>query len=395
MLTSIIKKEFLLVRRDIHAVMVLFIMPVAFILIMSLSLQDTFHKDDAEKLSVGIIYEVEADKDSTIGILFEQIPGFQLVSYQDVEPRDVVIKNGLVAAIQVSHDFVLSQIKGHDKAGKIESAAPLQISYAPTTPENIRKLLYTAITLKLAVFKAESMIRGKGNEKSIKSKLTVNSLVQENELFKQQSRKPSSVEQTVPAWLIFSMFFVVIPISTTFLIEKQQGTLQRLKTMPVPNVYFLIGKLLPYLVINMIQTVLMFLVGLYLLPLLGGQALHLNENAWLLVPMSLAVSIAAISFALLIATLVKTTEQATTIGGVSNLLFGAIGGIMVPTFIMPEMMQTFARYSPMNWGLEGYLTIILRQGGFAEIVPDMLKLFLFGAVMFSLAIWFYRRTALT
>ena len=95
--------------------------------------------------------------------------------------------------------------------------------------------------------------------------------------------------------------------------------------------------------------------------------------------------------ALLIATLVKTIEQATTIGGLINLLLGATGGIMVPTFIMPLAMQNIASYSPMNWGLEGFLTILLRGGNFIDILPEMAKLSLLSAIFFSLAIFFYHR----
>ena len=195
----------------------------------------------------------------------------------------------------------------------------------------------------------------------------------------------------MPAWLIFSMFFVVIPISTTFILEKQYGTFQRLRTMPVPGSYILIGKLAPYLLINLIQTLLMFLVGIYILPLVGGQGITLGSNAWLLLPMTFSVSVLAISFALFVATLVKTTEQASATGGLSNIIFAAIGGIMVPTFVMPEMMQSFARLSPMNWGLEGFLEIILREGSFTSITPFIIKLLVFAIVFFSIALINYQR----
>jgi len=392
MLYAILKKEFLLVRRDIHALMVLFVMPVAFILIMSLSLQDTFQKNETDLPAVGFFLENTADKETPVVQLLSELSGFQLIAYENKNPEDVVIADKLVAAIQIPREFVNS-LSG---AAMAKEPVLLQVYYAPTTPESIRKILFTAINLKLAVYKAEMIVNAKPVEKNNSEKnLKIASWVQENELYSQQARQPSSVEQTVPAWLIFSMFFVVIPISTTFLIEKQHGTLQRLRTMPVPSVYFLIGKLIPYLCINVIQTLLMFMVGIFLLPMLGGQALHLSDNAILLLPMSLAVSVAAISFALLIATLVRTTEQATTIGGVSNLIFAAIGGVMVPTFVMPEVMQNLARFSPMNWGLEGYLTIILRQGNLADIMPEVAKLAVFAMVLFSLSIWFYRRTKIT
>jgi ABC-2 type transport system permease protein len=233
----------------------------------------------------------------------------------------------------------------------------------------------------------DPMARQKQKERFLGEKLLV-----EQEWNLQQT-KPSSVQQTVPAWLIFSMFFVVIPIAMTFLVEKQLGTLQRLKTMPVPPTYFLVGKLVPYLGINLTQALLMFLVGIYLVPLVGGTGLVLTSNAWLLIPMTISVSIAAISFALFIATIVNTSEQATTIGGTSNLLLGAIGGIMVPTFVMPEMMQNVAKISPMNWGLEGYLDILLKQGNFISIIPEMMKLIVFALVFFGAAILLYRRTS--
>ncbi len=53
----------------------------------------------------------------------------------------------------------------------------------------------------------------------------------------------------------------------------------------------------------------MFLTGVFLVPLLGGEALQLSSNAWLLLPVSLALSLTAISFALLIAVWVKPMNR--------------------------------------------------------------------------------------
>ncbi len=65
----------------------------------------------------------------------------------------------------------------------------------------------------------------------------------------------------------------------------------------------------------------------------------------------------------------ETHEQASTVGGVSNLLMGAMGGVMVPVFVMPDAMQKLAAFSPMNWGLEAFLEILLRQGDFQSVWP--------------------------
>jgi ABC-2 type transport system permease protein len=205
---------------------------------------------------------------------------------------------------------------------------------------------------------------------------------------------PSSVQQNVPAWLIFAMFFVVIPVSSIFIIERQQGTLQRLRAMGVPFHLVLAGKLLPFFIVNQVQAALMVLVGMYLVPQFGSEALELPSSLPLLLnwwAVSSAVSLAAVSWALLIASIAKTSEQATIVGGVGNILMGAVGGIMVPKFIMPASMQKIAALSPMAWGLEGFHTIMLRHGSFADILPSLAQLLVFAAASLLAAIWLNQR----
>ncbi len=202
---------------------------------------------------------------------------------------------------------------------------------------------------------------------------------------------PSAVQQSVPAWLVFSMFFIVIPISNTFISERGQGTLMRLKSMNVSRISLIVGKMVPYLFINAIQVLIMIAIGIYVVPLFGGTALTLGSSPGGLVLIAASVSFSAISVALLIASLARTTEQATTIGGVLNIIFGALGGIMVPTFVMPRFMQELANFSPMSWGLEGFLDIFLRDGGAADVLPESLALLLFGVLMLALTVIILRR----
>ncbi len=391
MLLPIIKKEFLLVSRDVHAVAVLFLMPMMFIFIMSLSLQNTFEDKPEKVIKIGFIFDNPDDQLTETGKKLIDLPDIDIVLYPaKTVTKDAITNDELSTMIILPAGFIENLNKNQNKNYL------LQLYYSPTAPKYVRKLVYSAISQNIVKIQIGKMLlnnrMGIDPDTLLKEQFNSKKVIQENELFNKKAKQPNSVEQTVPSWLIFSMFFVVIPISTTFIIEKQFGTLQRLKTMPVPSSYVLIGKLIPYLCINLVQTLLMFLVGIYLLPLVGGQGLTLNENAWLLLPMSFSVSILAISFALFIATLVKTTEQATTIGGLSNIIFAAIGGIMVPTFVMPQIMQSFARLSPMNWGLEGFLDIILREGDFNSIAPYMIKLSVAAIVFFSIALLLYHRT---
>jgi ABC-2 type transport system permease protein len=194
------------------------------------------------------------------------------------------------------------------------------------------------------------------------------------------ARIPTAVQQSVPAWLVFSMFFIVIPLSNTFISERGQGTLMRLKSMNVSRFSLIVGKMVPYLFVNAIQVIA---IGVYAVPLLGGTPLTIGDSLGGLALIAASVSFSAISVALLIASLARTTEQATTIGGVLNIIFGALGGIMVPTFVMPGFMQELARLSPMSWGLEGFLDIFLRNGDVSDVLPESLSLLVFGIAMLT------------
>ena len=393
MLGAILKKEILLTLRDIHALAVLFAMPVAFILVMSLALQAT-DQTEAKQFEVGLIFESQTDKQEPEVAKLKTLSDFRFHDYPD---REVLVAKAeadqLIAGVIIPAGF-FEQLRSEEAT----DLKPVSIYYQPTTPLPLRKLLLAALQQGIAAIQLEHRLKKETDDPflrdGMRDRFMAKHLISEHESVTDEDNKavqPTSVQQSVPAWLIFSMFFVVIPIATTFIVEKQNGTHQRLMTLPVSDTYLLLGKLIPYLVINIIQTVLMFLVGIYLVPVFGGNGLVLSDNAWLLIPMSLAVGLAAISLALLIATFVRSTEQATTIGGVINLLLAAIGGIMVPTYVMPAFMQQAAVFSPMNWGLEGYLTILLRQGDLMAIAPNMIKLLILALVFFVLALMNYRR----
>lgn len=405
MLFAILKKEILLTLRDIHALVVLFAMPVAFILIMSLALQET-DKQEQKQFDVALVFELASDKEAAEVEKLKTMSEFRFIDYID---RNTFVASAdsdhLIAGVIIPANFFT--ILASDDAGDIK---PIEIYYQPTTPVPLRKLLLASLRQGLASIQLERRLEKEMDDpllrQGLRDRYMAKHLLLEQDIAAVQdhgdgvtdtsvvSVQPTSVQQSVPAWLIFSMFFVVIPIATTFIIEKQNGTHQRLMTLPVSDVYLLLGKLIPYLMINMIQTVLMFLVGIYLLPVFGGQGLILTDNAWLLIPMSLSVGLAAICLALLIATFVKSTEQATVIGGVINLILAALGGIMVPTYVMPAFMQKAAVFSPMNWGLEGYLTILLRHGNFQEISSQVTGLLLLALLFFSMALFNYRRAVI-
>jgi ABC-2 type transport system permease protein len=204
--------------------------------------------------------------------------------------------------------------------------------------------------------------------------------------------RPSSVQQSVPGWLVFGMFFVVAAVAGLFVEERSCGALARQRSLGAAPSMLLAAKVLPYMLVNGVQAVLMLSVGVWLMPLLGGDGLSLQGIHWsALVAVLLSISAAAVSLALTIACLVRTHAQAATLGPILNVVMAALGGIMVPLFVMPEVMQQIAVWSPMNWALEGLLDVLLRGGDLQAVLPRVARLCGFSTLMLSMAYLLFRR----
>jgi ABC-2 type transport system permease protein len=197
----------------------------------------------------------------------------------------------------------------------------------------------------------------------------------------------NSVQHNVPAWTIFAMFFIVIPMASNMLREKDSGTMQRLRVMQGSLLHYFGGKMLAYLLVCAVQLVLMMLVGKYLLPLLGLDALSLGAA-----PLgacaccALAVSVAAISYGMLVGASFRTHQQALVFGIVSVVIMAALGGIWVPIQIMPETMQLIGHLSPLSWAFDAFNVIFLRGGGLSELVPHIIPLAIFSLACLALAV---------
>ena len=89
--------------------------------------------------------------------------------------------------------------------------------------------------------------------------------------------------------------------------------------------------------------------------------------------------------------MMKTTEQASTVGALISIIMGAVGGIMVPKLVMPPLMQDLTMISPMSWGLEGMLDIFVRNQGISAILLESTVLVFFGIISLMFAYIFYER----
>jgi ABC-2 type transport system permease protein len=192
-------------------------------------------------------------------------------------------------------------------------------------------------------------------------------------------KKPTSVQQNVPAWALFGIFFVVIPMAGGLISERKDETLARLRIMPVSYFSIMAGKIVAYVCVCLIQFGLMLFIGKHILPLLGAPALEMGSDATAVLIVALSAILAATGYGIMLGTLAKTYEQASMVGPISIVIAAALGGIMVPVYAMPKIMRDISVYSPLAWGHDAFLNVFVRGGGLKSVVWQVMALLSFFA----------------
>ena len=409
MLIASIAKEMRLLSRDLHGVAVLFIMPILFMLIMSAALSN----DNAlsNRSEIVLLSEKNALNDAFLDALkneklaVRQAPPEELAQYQEALQAgkfDLLIfnPNKKQTALSEEQNLQLWLNPSVDRSWLLGVKGVLQKHYS-----QLRLNHYLAdnhITLENNKRKPIKEIQNKVN-KELDSKFAqindylAKDLWQEIYVNRQGKAvsKPNSVQHSVPAWLIFGMFFIMIPLSNVMAMERQTNTLTRLRMARASAWSQIVAKLIPYFLINQLQFGGMVALGYFVLPALDMPAFGLTGDWLPYFVLSGAVSLAALGYGLLVSVLARTTEHAVVLGGGGIIIMAAIGGIMVPVYVMPEIMQTVAQFSPMGWALSGFQNLLLNHYALSQIQQPLYLLSAFGIVTLLLATLIYQRQLTT
>ncbi|MCW5208531.1 ABC transporter permease, partial [Desulfobulbus sp. US2] len=165
-----------------------------------------------------------------------------------------------------------------------------------------------------------------------------------------------------------------IPIAGGLLQERRSGIQLRLTTLPVSPFLLLTAKVLAYLAVCCCQFFLITLIGAHLFPLLDLPAFSLGQDILSVVAVVLLTGLAACGYGILLGTACRTYEQASTLGSTTIVAAAAIGGVMVPVYAMPQIMQRISIISPLNWGLTAFHDILLRGDSLDMVLDDLLRL---------------------
>jgi ABC-2 type transport system permease protein len=141
-------------------------------------------------------------------------------------------------------------------------------------------------------------------------------------------------------------------MARSFIQERDLGTLRRLRMAPVRPASILLGKTVPFLMLSLLQTAILFACGRWMFGMTWGPL------PWLLVPVALCTSLAATSLGLLIATLVRTDSQVSAYANIVVILSAGISGCFIPRQWLTPVMKPVSLAVPHGWALVAYDTLL-------------------------------------
>ncbi len=186
------------------------------------------------------------------------------------------------------------------------------------------------------------------------------------------SRPPALMESLAPGYTLMFAFFLISTIATTVLEERNVGTFRRLLSTPISRFAILLGKILPYFIIAIVQ--LLVLLGVS--SLVFGIGLGESLAALLLITVASAASV--VGMGIMVAAMAKTGGQA---GGVASLLVTAMAAVSGGMF--PSIRVPFVEYvTPHYWAIQGFQDVISRGLGVSAV-------FLEAGVLLGMAVIFF------
>ena len=175
----------------------------------------------------------------------------------------------------------------------------------------------------------------------------------------------NGAEQVVPGQAAMMAFFVVSLVVFAFFSEFTWATWDRLRASPAASIEIVLGKALPRVAMVLAQFVVVFLAGIVIFDL------HIRGSVMALVPLVASFSVCLVLLGVAVTAFCRTAQQAGSFSMAGMVLFGAIGGALVPLSVLPDWARTIAPVTPTYWVMRGFRSVILDGQGLGAVIAPI------------------------
>ncbi len=354
-------KEVLHIRRDPRTLYIALAMPVVMLLLLGFGLSfdiehapllivDGDHSADSRALATALVDNGE----------------FSLVSAADPSEVPHVLRRGqALAALVIPAGFSRELAAGRD--------GTVQLLVDGSDGNLARSLMN----------KVDAMVRVAG-QRRVGFTGTPPLQVQVHTLWNPAGDSALFIVPGVTAYLL--AIAAVLLTALTVSGEWERGSMEQLFASPVGRLEIVLGKLLPFLALGMLQLLLVVTLGITVfgVPIRGSLSMIALTGFFFLAGM--------LGQGLLISVLARNQLVATVAGALSSLLPSLmLSGMLVPIENMPRILQALTVVVPARYLVHALRTLMLKGGGFAVVAVDLLALLVFAVAILALATLRFKR----
>ena len=191
----------------------------------------------------------------------------------------------------------------------------------------------------------------------------------------------------VPGILVLLVTMIALFLSGMNIVkEKEIGTIEQLNVTPILKYQFIIGKLLPFLIIGLFEFTIGLAIALlwFKVPFLGSIALiYLFTFVYLILVLGIGM---------FISTITETQQQALFLAWFFSVVFILMSGLFTPIDSMPDWAQKLTYLNPIRYYVEVIRLVMLKGSSFSSIKINFIVI-VFSAIFINVAaILNYKKT---
>lgn len=409
-----LKKDFLLLIRDYTSLMLLFFLPIIMVVLITSIQIAAFDLINKDQINLLLVNNDKGEESVVLKNKIESFGRFRVIEVKNKElSNELLYQYNSYVAIEIPNYYSdsIQKINGHqtkvmmqlfglsDSISSVNnhsvSYIPLVIMFDPIMKADFKSTIIQALNSVVQIQDSEQLIRNlykEINEIELDSSRTINmqtsiKYVEKMDSILSNKQFPNATQHNIPAWTLFAMFFMVVSLGSTIVKEKTNGSFLRLQMMPTPFYFSLISKLFIYLMLASFQVFVLLLIGYYLFPIMNLPQLNLNVDVLKLIVVVSITSLSAIFYSIAIGMFARTVDQSNGFGSISIVILSALGGVMVPSFIMPESLIGIMKISPIYWSLNAFYDVFLVSTSWTQLMSNIYPLIGFIVIVFLLIVF--------
>ncbi len=360
-LLTLIRKEFIQIRRDRRLLPILIIMPVLQLVILGYAVSS-----DVKNLSTAVC-DLDRTPESRAFIDRLSTSGYFVVRYAVSDDRQI---KPLVDAGKVRVGIVIPPRYAHQLARGATATVQLLLDGTDSNTATVAQGYVTQI-----VNAEATRILGERLGPKATPPLTVDPSVR---VWFNPDLK--SVNFMVPGVVALILTIVTMTMTATAIVkEKERGTIEQLIVSPIRPAQLMLGKAIPFVIIGYADILLVVLVGVlwFRVPIAGSFTLLLAFSGLFI--------LTTLGLGLLISTVSQTQQQAMMLGFFANPPFMLLSGFIFPIASMPEPMQYLTYLIPLRYFLVVIRGIFLKGVGLEVLWPQAVALLAFGVAVLAIS----------